>query len=74
MRQCIGKGRNPIALIDGLIQFAENHLDNFGLDDADRKLADKALAELRKGNLKLDRLFGSARIWDGVAYYNVNKK
>lgn len=72
MKQCIDKGRNPIALVEGFIEFMENHLagEPFPTNEA-REEAFTALADLRIANAKLDDHWARATM--GESYYKTRK-
>lgn len=68
MRQVIDKGRNPIALIDGLVQFLENHYDNGIFETTEKyETAIALLDDIRQANKKLDALEGAH--FDTDTYY-----
>lgn len=72
MRQVIDKGRDPVALIDGLIQFLENHHDGSPFKTVGGAGAsENILSELRELNEKLDRL--EVVELGKTAYYADNK-
>lgn len=57
MDAVIDGGQNPIARIDGFLQFLENHYDGGVFDNAsDYKDAIELIAKMRELNMKLDAL------------------
>lgn len=69
MKQCIDKGRNPVALIDGVLQFVDNHADGSPMDDEMRDRMEDAITAARLANQRLERVLLRAKVLGHKAYY-----
>lgn len=73
-KQVIDKGRNPIALIDGLVEFMENHVAGCDVDMTDRDLAFQLMADIRRANKELDAIATRNRVLGDKPYYQPERR
>jgi hypothetical protein len=69
MELVIDNGQSPVAVIDGIIQFLENHYDGMPYDDEhtiEQEKAFTAIERLKRANRLMDK---AEQFNTGVAYY-----
>lgn len=67
MELIIDNGQSPVAVIDGVIQFLENHYDGIPYDDDLKQIeAFSAIERLKRANKAMD---AAEQFNTGVAYY-----
>lgn len=57
-KQCVNKGRSPIALIDAFIQFVDDQ--DVPMEKKDSEALAAAITAIRKANQRLDKVYAKA--------------